>query len=366
MAKPKVALIVGAGFSCEAELPSTKNLSKQFLKSVADGVVPLSVEQEISKHLGAFWKAVFAYEGRQPEPSLEDHFTAIDLAANTGHHLGPFFSPAKLRAIRRLSIHRVFQILDVRYRSSSTIEHVLTKVTKSTDLSIVSVNWDVVMENHFRNLRLPYDYGHIVEPLFGIADARKSGIPLCKLHGSANWVYCDSCRTLFSGYPGGGKDALHLGAFLEAADFKLLGSPDDVVELVRREANGRRQCRICGCRMSARVGTFSYRKDYAIQQFQTLWHNALDVLRDSRIWLFVGYSMPEADFEFRQVLKSAELANQGGPRRVIQVVLKSDPNASGRYRRFFGLSERFVHQGGLKKWVAENFEDWLNGLVKLA
>jgi hypothetical protein len=248
----------------------------------------------------------------------------------------------------------------MRYRQSATICRLLTELSKKADLSIVSVNWDVVMENHFHALGLSYDYGHTVQPMRDVAGSRKVGIPICKLHGSANWVYCDSCRTLFSGYPGEGKDALHLGAFLEAADFKLMDSPEDVVRLVENLANGGRDCRICGCRMSARVGTFSYRKDYAIQQFQMIWHSAFDVLRESPIWLFVGYSIPEADFEFRQVLKSAELANRERVPKKIQVVLKDDKPAAGRYRRFFGLEAGIVSQRGLKNWVARDFDSWLN------
>lgn len=357
--KPKVALIVGAGFSCEAELPSTRKLSLQFLKSPKNGVVPLQIEQQISNHLATFWRGAFGCGVEKSKPSLEDHFTAIDLAANTGHNLGPSYSPRKLRALRRFSIHRVFQILDLKYRQSSTIDALLAELSKNVDLSIVSVNWDVVMEKHLDALRLSYDYGDIIEPMHSAVERRKAKIPICKLHGSANWVYCDSCRTLFSGDPSDGKHALHLGAFLEADDFELLGSPRETVQLVRDLPDERRECRICSCRMSARVGTFSYRKDYAIQQFQTVWHNAFDALRKSPIWLFVGYSMPEADFEFRQVLKSAELANRDGSKKVVQVVLKSDRLAAGRYRRFFGRSADCVSQSGLKDWVANDFESWL-------
>jgi hypothetical protein len=358
VSKPRITLIVGAGFSCEAALPSTQTLSEQFLEPVPDGVVPIEVEQEISKHLDKFWREVFDYANDKPKPFLEDHFTAIDLAANTGHNLGPSYSPRKLRAIRRLSIHRVFQILDLRYRQSDSITSLLEELSNRADLSIVSVNWDVVMENHLNVLDVRYNYGPIVEPMFNAADRRKSGIPILKLHGSANWVYCDSCRTLFSGPPGGGKDALHLGAFLEAPDFELLDSPEEVVNLVHNLAIQRRKCRICGCQMSARVGTFSYRKDYAIQQFQTIWHNAFDALRKSAIWLFVGYSMPEADFEFRQVLKSAELANRGRLQRQIQVVLKDDTQATDRYRRFFGLNADSLDNKGFKDWFANSFHRW--------
>lgn len=356
MPKPRIALIVGAGFSTESGLPPTNKLSDQFL-ATPDGVVPPQVEQEISRHLREFWEKVFRFTDGKSKPHLEDHFTVIDLAANTGHHLGPAYSPRKLRAIRRFSIHRAFQILNLKYRPSKTIECLLAKLHEQADVSIVSANWDVVVENHFHALGQTYDYGGTVEPLSGyVADGNPS-TPLRKLHGSANWVYCDSCRTLFSGPPGGGKDALHMRAFLETDDFEILGSPNEIVQLVRNLPRDGRECRICGCEVTARVGTFSYRKDYAIQQFQTIWRQAFDSLRASDTWLFVGYSMPEADFEFKQILKSAELATRESSRKRIQVILKDGP--AERYQRFFGLGEDSISQVGLKKWVNKNFDNWL-------
>lgn len=125
MPKHGIALIVGAGFSTEAGLPSTDRLSEQFLNTPQNGVVPIQVEQEIGRYLKEFWKEVFRFGDGQKNPYLEDHFTVIDLAANTGHHVGPSYSPRKLRAIRRFSIHRAFQILDLKYRESETINSLL-------------------------------------------------------------------------------------------------------------------------------------------------------------------------------------------------------------------------------------------------
>jgi hypothetical protein len=44
---------------------------------------------------------------------VEDHFTQIDLAANSGHYLGHDYNPKRLRALRRFTIHRMFKLLDV-------------------------------------------------------------------------------------------------------------------------------------------------------------------------------------------------------------------------------------------------------------
>ena len=217
------------------------------------------------------------------------------------------------------------------------------------------------MENHLNDRNLQYSYGSSVEAM-AVGELRSGGIPILTSMPS-NWVYCDSCRTLFAGASFAGKDALHRRAFLEPQDFETFESPREVVDLVRQSANGGRECRLCGSQMSARVGTFSYRKDYAIQQFQTIWHKAFNALRQSDGWLFIGYSMPEADFEFRQVLKSAELANHGADTRLCQVILKKDQAAAGRHGRFFGLSPALIAQDGLEAWVERHFQTWLSQVI---
>jgi hypothetical protein len=103
--------------------------------------------------------------------------------------------------------------------------------------------------------------------------------------------------------------------------------------------------------MGGRVATFSYRKAFSINQFQTIWDHAYKVLRNSDTWLFVGYSMPEADFEFRHLLKSAQLARKNLSGWSCKVVLKDDDVAERRYRSFFGIKLNQICQKGLTGWV---------------
>src|SRR5437016_4977076 len=105
-----LALILGSGFSKVAGLPTTQELSSEFLNPPRGGVLGKPLEREVSRILNEFWHRVFGYRNGGIAPSLEDHFTLLDLAANSGHHLGGRYSPKMLRAIRRFSIHRVFQI----------------------------------------------------------------------------------------------------------------------------------------------------------------------------------------------------------------------------------------------------------------
>jgi hypothetical protein len=65
----------------------------------------------------------------------------------------------------------------------------------------------------------------------------------------------------------------------------------------------------------------------------------------------VGYSLPEADFEFRHLLKSAEKAVAGNTPKKIRVVLKEDDEAGKRFKRFFGIADEHIHQCGLSGFV---------------
>jgi ribosomal protein L37AE/L43A len=349
--KPKLALILGSGFSREAGLPTTNEIPDMFLKtpeSEKNNLQP-GVGDEISRILGEFWKEIFAHQIGKTMPSIEDHFTLLDLAANSGHHLGKHYSPKKLRAIRRMSIHRVFSLVTEGRRKSKRIHELLSKLIIKFDLSLVTLNWDIVVERHLN--RIKQEFYSPVES-FNIFDGTPRphvGIPLMKMHGSASWVYCDSCRRIFAGKIS--SPALNRTAFLEADDFKLFETKKTISDNIERSAQGIRDCPHCGNKFAGRVATFSFRKAFSINQFQTIWERAHASLRDADRWLFIGYSMPDADFEFKHLLKSAQLARKKPENWSASVIFKDDTEAANRYKSFFGLEDSNIHQNGLSKWV---------------
>ena len=70
-------------------------------------------------------------------------------------------------------------------------------------------------------------------------------------------------------------------------------------------------------------------------------------------WLFVGYSLPHADYEFAHLLKTAELKLARPRLRPMQinVVLKKDKAAEARFRQMFGSAVTNVSQSGLDGYV---------------
>jgi len=361
----KLALILGSGFSKEVGLPTTGEIPKIFLefpnKDVPGYFLPSEVEEEISRILNKFWQDIFGFCAGHDTPSLEDHFTLIDLAANSGHHLGKYYNPKRLRAIRRMSIHRVFSLVTVGSKKKEHIQKLLIELNNNFKLSIVTLNWDIAVERHLNKLGIEFDYPIDTFKLVGQSAGElyrcRNGIPLMKMHGSTNWVYCDACRRIYARKIR--STALIRKSFLEPDDFRLFETDENIikhVELSREKSS----CPWCENILAGRVATFSYRKAFSIAQFQTIWERAFAYLREADRWLIIGYSLPEADFEFLHLLKSAQLSRKKPEDLSIEVVIGGRPETVNRYKGVFGLNENSIKCGGLKEWDKKYFQQFVD------
>ena len=346
-------LFAGAGLSALAGLPTTRELTKRFLSLGPTPATNGPLQDLITAHLRTYWETVFSFRGNvtpSREPSFEDHFTLLDLAANTGHHLGTRYSPRQLRAIRRLSIHRVFDILDSTFTPNANLTTYLANLAQGAGNAVVTTNWDISIERHLE--ACPYHYSIPMNRLDGAVHA-PAGIEILKLHGSSNWAYCDCCSRLFAFETG--KGALHTHIFIENTDFTLWDVPPGVE--IHLEGDPRhKKCPHCDVRLSSRVATFSYVKVLDFVHFQTIWDHAFKALRDASHWVFVGYSLPEADFQLRHMLKSAQLARSDDSGLTITIVTRNDDDTVDRFKRFFGDSLGAVVRNGFDEWLTSQHQ----------
>jgi hypothetical protein len=348
--------ILGAGFSKCADLPTQREFPDYLL---SDTLSASPLHSAITSIIRQFLSDVFGWRDGQTMPTLEDYFTCIDLSANSGHHLGIQYTPKKLRAIRRMTIHRVFQILDHKYTRSDAIDNFLSWLLLNNFPSFVVTNWDIVLERglQYQDASSRINYG------FECSDWRTrqpknpntNDIIVSKLHGSSNWVYCENCSAIY--YDLDEKMALHKMIGLIKADFRLFA--EQLSDQQFDEALGvtpeSRKCPQCNNMLATHIATFSFRKSYRTFAYPAIWHNAQTFLSKSNHWIFVGYSLPDADFEFKHLLKSGELSlrrRRGAAPLQITVILKNDEAAELRFRSFFGNRNLVVVQGGLQEFVA--------------
>lgn len=345
----RIAVILGAGFSRCADLPLQKDFSKNLLTNNQSD----QLDRVIDGAIKDFLQFTFGWTRGDKIPPLEDIFTMIDLSAGTGHALGPRNPPKRLRALRRLLIYRVFSILDRRFKHSVSIDrllHGLFNIDPST--SFVVLNWDIVLERHLENgqLRHAVTYGVNEKPWDGY-DGREPPIAnIIKVHGSANWVYCDCCRQIyFDRYQ---KLSMHIEAGISGDDLRLFDPQ------WQDNQSQPASCPKCSSPVGPHIATFSYRKSFRTAAFTASWAAAEEALSEAGKWLFVGYSLPAADYEFTHLLKTAELKRAKLNDRAISmhVVVKKDKDAEARFRQMFGTAIELVEQRGLEHYLTRGFQ----------
>lgn len=180
-----------------------------------------------------------------------------------------------------------------------------SKAAKAYDpLAVISLNWDIILDNALHNALRTRDNGMQgdYDP-FGVVDyccyissvdseesrirtglwslgCRGYNVKFLKIHGSMNWLQCSNCQQMFVGF-----------------DEKL------ILRIIKEPL----YCRHCEkqgnsslLRSSLVMPTFL--KDLRNFQIKLVWQNAAIELMEARRLVFIGYSLPHADFEFRQLL----------------------------------------------------------------
>lgn len=368
---PGNLLIVGAGFSYNAGLP----LASDFTRALLD-VDKLKLDgpsQRLVEYIRRFVDTAFGEgESRSAKewPELEDVFTMLDLSANSGHHLGQHYSAADLRNVRRAVIVRMIRMLTQSYgrrqRSPNAEWRLLESLFEGFDESstaVLSMNWDTVFEQgisraqSIRNI----DYGCSAQ-LCGFSgdDIEHRAKPkgrvarILKPHGSVNWLYCDACRETLWVQPS--EVSQVASTLFRENDWRVLlkKTPPRSVRALNPA------CPSCEAHaLGTRFATFSYRKALDFPMHAASWRTAEAYLKKSVDWVFFGYSMPSADFEFKHLLKRVQLSETQRPRITVVTGGKDAPATVERFDRFFGKvsGERFYFKDGLTPKVIDHLRD---------
>ena len=352
--------ILGAGFSKNAGIPLQSEFSDRLISYDSGN----DIDELITYAIKDYLRHTFSWEDGLDLPSLEDMFTCLDLSAATGHHLGISYTPKKLRALRRMLIYRTFSILDRTFNFSTDIEELLKNFCNfnNQDLTcnFVLLNWDIVLEKHLSRLKENIKINYCAQ-CYDWNDpslhSKPDGVPICKMHGSGNWVYCDNCKSMF--FDLDEKLSLHLKAGLIKSDFRLFdeGFTDKKFDAAISIPPRRRECRFCKNVVSPHIETFSYRKSFRTPAYSSIWYNAENFLSDSSRWIFIGYSLPEADYEFKHLLKSAQLkmSHLGSVRnKSIEVVALDDEQVHKKFKKFFGSKLSRFYNGGLTDFISDS------------
>lgn len=286
----KTVIVLGAGFSAPAGMPLQADLMR--------GAVYRD-SQPFQETIRATYSTLF--DMRQPEQMekapLEDVFTMLDRARRTGETIGGLSHEQIRRSQVALltSIAHDFNkaLLDCETEMYvSFFRHLIARVYRQDDadncLSLITLNWDTIPDFAIAAQNdedaLSIDYGFRTCSLSGDSEneaprerspARR--ISLFKLHGSIDWLICSCCRRVFKKNSYGDVPPVAI-PFLD-------------------------KCRYCkNAELESSIITPTLLKDFYQPHFQQIWHGALLALQAATEIVFIGYSLPLADFEFRYLL----------------------------------------------------------------
>lgn len=366
MNKTKTVYVLGAGFSIEAGAPSQENLVKKILE-VYESNPNVFRKGSIDQFLNFLNDTLSIPKNLHKSIPLEDIFTPIDscIANNVSFkNLGV----GKLKKHRELVFELIGKTLQHILKRSSPeyimqfAKHLVTESKNRRDgdypnvdnVSVISTNWDIILDNAINN-KLQYDnavvdyccyvssydkHDHSVKPGLEILGRGGYNVKLIKLHGSLNWLQCPKCQRIY----------VKFNQKIAMNPYSDINQPT---------------CRHCDKNFSVQdshklVSNLimpTFLKDLSNPQYKIIWQNAGIELSEAKKIVFIGYSLPQADFEMRQLL-----SRMIDKRTEIEVVDYRNENNPEPYKRlvqqfhqFFGR-EVSDYPKGASTYISEHFK----------
>lgn len=318
----KTVYFLGAGFSADAGGPIQNDIIKFILKENFDLI--FTGEDDILEAKKSFIsfieKDLLIPRNLWTQISLEDVFTPIDRSLSNGKSFKSY--DVKGLVNLRESFHLLMGAainygVDYSGKSKQYIEDFadfVNSVAKQRlddfdkdQISIITTNWDLLVDNSLNSLVKQFseneknigrkrlavvDYCCYISSLEddefikpGLLALGKEGynIKYLKLHGSMNWLHCPNCQRMYIKY--NEKTMLIKNKYYCKhceTNFKI--NKTNAIKL----------------RSNLLLPTFI--KDLSNIQIQLVWQNAGIELSEATKVVFIGYSLPSADFEIRQLL----------------------------------------------------------------
>lgn len=373
----KTTYVLGAGFSMQFGAPSQAKLLKSIydLKDHEKYCKNPQVKKWI-RNLDTFIiDALRVSEHEKIYYSLEDIYTPIDKSILESISFREY-TPRKLADLRDQINKLVMIALRVEIEENSSkrkdidifSKHIVDKCRKRISnekfdpVSIITTNWDILLDNSiFKEINKdPIPKGHkfsgvldyccyissldendekIKPGLYALGKGRYN-VKLLKLHGSLNWLQCPKCARLYV-------KLYHNfnGAYI--FDKKYCRHCE------KNFSNNKGETNI----LSTNLITPTFLKNLNNVQNKLVWQNAAIELSEADKIVFLGYSLPHADFEFKQLLSRMVKSEAK-----IEVVLieNDDPNktndfnyntAGYRFQNFFSGRDIHINYGGVEEYL---------------
>lgn len=365
----KTVFILGAGFSISAGAPSQEKLVEKIFEihKTNPGIFKRGSVRRFERFIRDTLNVPKALQNKIP---FEDIFTPLDkcLLDNL--------------SFRNLTISEVKQIRDlIYYLIGRTLQFVLRtsvkdyvdkfasylveecqkrkdlEYSKIDNVSVITTNWDILLDKSIQDvIDRYYNSNAVVDYCCYISSYRENdervkpglemlgkggfNVKLLKLHGSLNWLQCPNCQRVYVDID----DKIAINQYTYPINCRHCDANFGVSDSYKLTSN---------------IIMPTFLKNLSNPQYKLLWQNAGVELSEASKVVFIGYSLPQADYEMRQLLsrmvrKNAEINVVG-----FSVDPKNDLSFQElelRYKLFFGDRLKTpIYNGGAKQYIDDNF-----------
>lgn len=228
--------------------------------------------------------------------SLEDVFTAFDKSISMRENTRDYSyieMDILQHSLLRLFVYYFANKINKHTYTCQDYENVMLFLEQEKGyVSIITTNWDVLLEQYMYRKGIGFDYNfnseYVIDEIIKSKAPKgkpKENVKFLKIHGSINWFRCLRCGTL------------QVCSADECGQYLF----DDLKE---------EKCYKCGqiacgnqVQLKPEIITPTMLKSINSQLYNNLWQNAAYQLQNADKIIFCGYSLPVADFEFRYLLK---------------------------------------------------------------
>lgn len=336
----KTVFVLGAGFSKAANAPLQSEIMRKALEIARENDIDITKLRDI-------YRTLYRAEddesiGRVP---LEDIFTVFDLARINNEAIGSYDST--ILSLHTKLVSLIIEAFNFIYEPAAAFFFTRALIegcnTDGADYpcTIIDLNWDLILEQMItaqNHQRVDYccNYHDLENDQDGILRAEDSYfIKVLKLHGSFNWLVCPNCGRLF------------------IRNGQKIIMPHSWSCCYCSQSCGT----INAPKLRHVLITPTLLKDLKNTHLKSIWHNAFIELSEAKRIVFIGYSFPLADFEFRYLL-----ARSVRPDAKIRVVLhpSDDPEPRENYLLTWGRTgesdikciQYFLRDAHGIKWVS--------------
>jgi NAD-dependent SIR2 family protein deacetylase len=313
-------------------------------------------------------------------PTIEDILSLIDYSIQNKETLYNKYLYEDIIEIRNNLIYLIGKVIkdtieqdsEIKlYQSDELIEKIKKLIDSKNNTSIISTNYDIILDNSLIRICKSCNYGfrlrnnihwdpnpdQSTKKVHGqisynyfdknknySGSLNKGQIDLLKIHGSLNWFYCPKCKEI---------------------DITIFRK--GTIDLAANQSKYVCVSKSCTSNYEPLIVTPTMLKIYDNDFIQYLWKQSEQKIADSDQLVFIGYSLPEADYHLRSLITRGLVQNQNKPNLLI--IDKKPENSEEerwsktvekRYKLLFGndhIDFKPIDLSGLLK-------DWNDLIVK--